>query len=215
MSHLLAKHGTDLRAIASRTLALALMLGCLHGTARAQAAPSGANVDAPVTSTTAVVAAPRADAAPDLERGRFSGGRLALEAVVGAVAGGAAAYGAYTLLCSDELCVGGFLAGSAANILVASAGVTLVGRSMGGRAGYGSALLGAILPFSATAPIATTNYAAAYTVAMVLMPLGSALLYELRSNQASLAPAVNVSTAPIVNSKGQVAGTSLALSGQF
>jgi hypothetical protein len=108
------------------------------------------------------------------------------------------------------------IAGLGSEIAVTPLVVWGTGKAMGGRGTLGSAYLGATAAFAG--PSATPEQAVvSLAVGMVLMPLTSALVYEVSSHVRSKrfeAIANSVAIAPIVDSYG-VSGVRAGLSFRF
>jgi hypothetical protein len=116
---------------------------------------------------------------PRATRGAFSGKRLVVEMLAGGVAGGLAGYAVFSGLGGDSF--GAAMAGLGANIAVTPLVVYGTGRAMGGEGGLGSAYLGGLIAFSG--PSATPDQAAvSFAIGMTLMPITSALMYEVSSH---------------------------------
>jgi len=126
----------------------------------------------------------------DAERGRLDVGRYALEVLVGVAAGAAVSYGVYGAMCGDGDCFDAALAGMGADALVAPLAIWGIGRALGGRGDLVLTYLGGLTAFSgASAP---ADPALGVAVGMVVMPLTSALLFELTSQIASVRAAAEL-----------------------
>jgi len=111
-------------------------------------------------------------------RARFSGKRLIVEALAGAVVGSLVGYGTYSAAGGEG--IGATMAGLGAEIAVAPLVVWGTGRAMGGQGTVGSAYLGGLVAFSG--PAATADQAAvSFALGMALMPITSALMFEISS----------------------------------
>lgn len=163
-----------------------------------------------------VVAPPLAAPIVDYPRGHFSGGRLVVEMLVGFVAGGAAAYLAYSATCGDDDgCIGPALLGLTANIAVTPLAVWATGRAMGGRGTLATTYYGGILPFAAASGVAAQDPSIALGVSIALMPVGAAFLFEISSQGRSSPPPVLINAAPLATPSGGLAGMMVSASGAF
>lgn len=183
------------------------------------AVPTLARANTEVASTTTVDASataaalaptdapPIADApAPQSStRGNFSGGRLVVEMLAGAVVGSLVGYGVYSAVGGDG--IGPVLAGLGAEIVVAPLVVYGTGRAMGGQGTLGMTYLGGLIAFSG--PSASPEEAVvSLAVGMVLMPVTSALMFEVSSHMRSKRAAAVVRAASLtpVGDSGGVTG---------
>jgi hypothetical protein len=142
-------------------------------------------------------------------RGKASGVRFVVNMLGSGLVGGAAAYGTMAAACGGgELCLGGSVGGALVNIGVTPLAAWGLGRAMGGRGDLGMTYVGGLLPFTATAPIAVESPGAALGVSLVLMPVTSALTFELSSHMKSVGPVQSVQVEPYGDgARLRVAGT--------
>ena len=144
----------------------------------------------------AAVAPAAAEAPPSAEadrmhRARFSGKRLLVEIVAGALVGSVVSYLTFEATCSDgDDCFGAAFLAFGANVAITPIAVWGVGNLMDGQGSLGWTYLGAsvaLAPFSATGPVDETPAEALQrikielVVATIALPITSALLYELSS----------------------------------
>ncbi|HWU90315.1 MAG TPA: hypothetical protein VN253_23785 [Kofleriaceae bacterium] len=167
--------------------------------------------------------APAVEASPEMplpptpthrDHGRFSGKRLVVEALAGAVVGSLVGIGVYKAAGGDS--IGAAFAGLGSEIALTPVIVWGTGKAMGGRGTLGSAYLGGLAAFAG--PSATPQEAAiSLAVGMALMPVTSAVIYEVSSHVRSKrfeAVASGVSIAPVAGPHG-VSGVSAGLSFGF
>lgn len=170
---------------AARALAVTLLL-TFTADALADEAPPAAVAPAPAA------AEPGRNADADrMHRARFSGKRLLVEIVAGALVGSVVSYLTFEATCSDgDDCFGAAFLAFGANVAVTPIAVWGVGNLMDGQGSLGWTYLGAsvaLAPFSATGPVDETPAEALQRikieliVATIALPITSALLYELSS----------------------------------
>jgi hypothetical protein len=123
--------------------------------------------------------------AADAERATFSGGRMTVEILSGAVGSGLASYGTLKAICGKEICLGGAIAALGVSIIAAPTITYGVGRLMGGRGTYLSTILGAGFAFMLSAPFSAANPTAGTAIGLLLIPITAPLMYEINSNQNS------------------------------
>ncbi|MEJ7601257.1 MAG: hypothetical protein WKG01_25355 [Kofleriaceae bacterium] len=174
-----------------------------------ETAPTDSAVDVPTTNEVPAPAPPVPSS-----RGSFSGGRLVVEMLASAVVGSLVGYGVYSAVGGDG--IGPVLAGLGAEIVVAPLVVYGAGRAMGGQGTLGMAYLGGLIAFSG--PSATPQEASiSFAVGMALMPVTSAVIYEVSSHVRSkraAAVARAVSLAPVGDRSG-VTGVRASVSVAF
>jgi hypothetical protein len=170
----------------------------------AQGAPVPAGYyEAPATGVMPMPAAAPAPApVPEgARRGHFSAGRMVVEMLAGGVLGSLLGYEVYNAAGGS---VGGVLAGLGTEIAVEPLIVYGTGRAMGGIGTVGSAYLGGMLAFSG--PAATPGEAeVSFAIGMALMPVTSALAFELSSHTHSKAleqAASGLTVTPVVGTNG-------------
>lgn len=194
---------------------LAALLSSATARADSPSAPSGASTpaggDASAGDTPAAAAPlPPASEPAQLpspqpvrrDRGRFSGKRLVVEMLAGAVAGSLVGVATYKAVGGDG--VGAVFAGLGAQIAVTPLVAWGTGRAMGGRGTLGFTYVGGLVAFAG--PSATTEQAAvSFAVGMILMPVFSAFAFELSSNMRSKrfeTVAGGLSISPIADRRG-------------
>jgi hypothetical protein len=147
------------------------------------------------------------------ERGHFSGKRMVVEILSGALVGTLAGLGVYSAAGGEG--IGATFAGLGAEIVVTPIAVWGTGKAMGGRGTLGATYLGGLAAFagpSATPQEATLSLA----IGMTLMPVTSALFYEISSHVRSKkleAVASGLAIAPVIehgHATGVQAGLSLS-----
>jgi len=140
---------------------------------------------------------------------KANAGRFVVEFLGSGLAGGLAAYGTYSASCGGDPCLGGLVGGSVVNIGLTPLAAWGIGRALGGEGDLGYTYVGGMMPFTATGPIAGENPGAALGVGMALMPLTSALMFELTSHMKALGPVDAVGVEPSAD------GAVLTMSGRF
>jgi hypothetical protein len=174
---------------------------------------------------------PDPDDAARMHRAKFSGGRLAVEILAGALIGSAAAYGTYESLCDGHDCMGASFAGFGANFLITPLAVWGVGRAMGGDGGLGWTYAGAsiaIAPLSAPgSPDESPGEALQridieFAISTLLLPVTTSLMFELSSHvhyaqwqTAVDAGNVSLGVAPLRDRRGGLDGALGQLSVRF
>lgn len=120
--------------------------------------------------------------APRVGRGRFSGGRFVVEMLGSAALGTLAGYGLFRATGGDG--AGPAALGLTTEIAVTPLVVYGIGRGMGGGGSLGSTYYGALIGLAApgTSAAATDNWNVTMAIGLTLMPVTSALFYELSSN---------------------------------
>jgi hypothetical protein len=229
----------------SRLLATSIVTLVAALAPTAAAAPSATTLPPPIVPDNlppaAAPAAPDAPVAPvvipdpaeheRMTRARFSGTRLAVEILAGALIGSLAAYGTYESLCDGEDCLGASLAGYGVNFAITPLAVWGVGRAMGGDGGLGWTYLGgsvAAAPFSAPGspdetPAETIQRVdLEFAISTVLLPVTSALMFELSSqlhyaqwSQAVERGDASLTLAPLRDRHGGLDGATAQLSLRF
>ncbi len=197
-----------LAALLSSTTARADDTGSPHEPSE----PAAEAQPAPLPEPPAPLPEPPAPVPPD--RGRFSGKRLVVEMLAGAVAGSLVGIGMYKAAGGDG--IGAVMAGLGAEIAVTPLVVWGTGRAMGGRGTLGWTYVGGLAAFAG--PSMTTEQAViSFAVGMVMMPVTSALLFEVSSHGRSKrfeAVARGVAITPVVDQRG-VSGVRAGLSFAF
>jgi hypothetical protein len=132
-------------------------------------------------------------------RARFSGKRLAVEMVSGAVLGSLVAVGTYRGLGGEG--IGPALAAVGANFLVTPLIEWGIGNAMGGHGSLGWTYMGGLIGFSATG----VPPEAAIAVAVICLPITSGLMYELSSNKWASQHELGLALQPVVD-HGELSG---------
>jgi hypothetical protein len=197
-------------------LTLAASAAPAHANSTYPTAPAPAPTEAPAPEPIAapLQEAPKMAPSAKSKRARFSGGRLVVEMLAGGLVGGLTGYAAYSAVGGDD--IGSVLAGLGANIAVTPLVVYGTGRAMGGQGTLGMSYLGGLIAFSG--PSATPDQAAvSFAVGMTLMPVTSALMFELSSHIRSKrfeTVARGISVAPVIGGSG-LAGAKVGLGFAF
>jgi len=133
----------------------------------------------------------------EVARCKFSGKRLFVEILAGSVASSLAAYGTYSLLCSEgEDCFLPAMAGLMVGFAVTPPVEWATGNAMGGRGSLGYSYAGgavAFAAFSGTGPVDETpdetlqRIRIELAVATIALPITTGILYELTSHVRSVA----------------------------
>jgi hypothetical protein len=164
----------------------------------------------------------------DAERARFSGGRYVVELFASAAGGSLAAYGTLESICGSGACngdigraIGGMLAALGANFVATPLIVAGTGSLMGGRGSVGSAFWGAVTGIAAGSLLTPVSPGLGLAVGVTLMPIISAIFYEMNSNERSKAMKQQLKStafvpivAPIVQRNG-VIGVTCGLNANF
>lgn len=147
----------------------------------------------PVTAEpTLAPAAPLTDQDRHMMGARWSTKRLVGEILAGAVIGSLTAYGTYSAMCGDDSdCFGASLMAAGMNFAITPLAVWGTGRMIGGQGSLGWSYLGGVVSlaaFSATGPAdestedALNRFQIELTVATILLPIASAVTFELSSH---------------------------------
>ncbi len=150
-----------------------------------------------IIATTAIASAqPLPAPAPDdtaarMEQAQFSGKRFVVEILAGGAIGSLATYATYSSLCDRGDCLGATLASFGMNFAVTPLVTYGVGRWMGGDGTLGWTYLGAttaLAPFGVTGPAnespadTSARLGIELAVSAIVLPVTSALFYELSSH---------------------------------
>lgn len=139
---------------------------------------------------------------------KISGARILVGFLGSGLVGGAVGYGTIAATCGGEICVGGAVAGMVLDIAVTPLTAWGIGRAMGGEGSLKSTYVGGLLPFALSASVSATDPGVGLGVGMALMPLGSALVFELSSRAKALGPVEVVRIEPLPEgARLRVAGT--------
>jgi hypothetical protein len=172
---------------------------------------------------------PSPDEQSRMEKATFSGKRLVLEVLAGALAGSVVGYATFGALCSPgDDCVGAAVAGWLANFAVTPLVVWQTGTWLDGKGTVGMTYLGAstaLAPFSASCPADASPAETLdciklqFAVSTLLLPVTSAIFYELSSHLAVARwrqeNALRLGLTPVMGRAGEVDGVYAAMSLRF
>jgi hypothetical protein len=172
-------------------------------------------------------AQPQAEAPPPNDRAHFSGGRMVVEILAGALVGSLAGYGTYESLCDGDGCFGASLAGAGVNFAITPLAVWGVGRAMGGEGTLGMSYLGAsiaLTPLSMPGspdetPSDTLNRVGVeFAISTLLLPVTSALMFEVSSHvhwKAAQEGNAALAITPVRDRRGAIDGAIAGLTVRF
>jgi hypothetical protein len=184
----------------------------LQGTARADEMPPPPPITAPVA---APIRADR-DQVVKMQSAKFSGGRLVVEILAGALVGSLAAVATYNAAGGD---IGGAIAALGVNVVSTPLIEWGVGRAMGGQGTLGSAYYGGIVGFGSGGSVSAQSPGAALVVGEIMMPITSALFFEISSNnkarQWELTHHFAATIKPVATPHGDIAGATLTAGWRF
>jgi hypothetical protein len=153
----------------------------------------------------------------DVERARFSGGRLTAELLGSLVGSGLVSYGVFRLICGRDVCLGGAFAALGTAFVAPTLISYGIGHAMGGRGTLRATFMAAALGLGLGTPFMGVNSGLGLAIGFFAMQIMAPVGFEISSNNWAAAPGLALAPAvwPSSSPTGALAGTMFGFRGSL